>query len=286
MWAIAMSTFKEVYRKRIVHVVGILTLIYWAILGFILYLQPREIVQETSLISALVNVSSLISILGFYLSSMLLAFLTVMLSVGVISSEVEDGTVLTLLTKPIPRRDYVLGKFVGVTLMIVLYALILFVMLNIFAIVGQQNFFQVFGTVAMLKGFLLFTLQPLCIAALAVFGSSIFKTVNNGIFVISLYMLGIIGGIMEQIGSLANLPDLTTYGILVSLISPFEVIYRKMISIIFADLGGFTAMLGMGGSGMGSTSTEPSNMMLIYVLIYMSAMLFMAVKRMNKRDLN
>lgn len=286
MWAIAMSTFKEVYRKRIVHVVGILTLIYWAILGFVLYLQPREIVQETSLISALVNVSSLISILGFYLSSMLLAFLTVMLSVGVISSEVEDGTVLTLLTKPIPRRDYVLGKFVGVTLMIVLYALILFVMLNIFAIVGQQNFFQVFGTVAMLKGFLLFTLQPLCIAALAVFGSSIFKTVNNGIFVISLYMLGIIGGIMEQIGSLANLPDLTTYGILVSLISPFEVIYRKMISTIFADLGGFTAMLGMGGSGMGSTSTEPSNMMLIYVLIYMSAMLFMAVKRMNKRDLN
>ncbi len=286
MWAIAMSTFKEVYRKRIVHVVGILTIIYWAILGFVLYLQPRDIVQETSLISALVNVSALISILGFYLSSMLLAFLTVMLSVGIISSEVEDGTVLTLLTKPIPRRDYVLGKFIGVALMIVIYALILFIMLNIFAIIGRQNFFQVFGTVAMIKGFLLFALQPLCIAALAVFGSTVFKTVNNGIFVISLYMLGIIGGVMEQIGSLTSAPDLTTYGILVSLISPFEVIYKKMISTIFADLGGFTSMLGMGGSGMGSSSTEPSNVMLLYVLLYMGAMLFMAVKRMNKRDLN
>lgn len=286
MWAIAMSTFKEVYRKRIFHVVGVLTILYWAILGFVLYLQPREFGAETSLINALVNVSSLISILGFYLSSMLLAFLTVMLSVGIISSEVEDGTVLTLLTKPIPRRDYVLGKFIGVGLMIILYALILFIMLNIFAIVGKQNFFQVFGTVAMLKGFCLFALQPLCIAALAVFGSSVFKTVNNGIFVISLYILGIIGGIMEQIGALTNSSDLTTYGILVSLVSPFEVIYRKMISTIFADLGGFTAMLGMGGSGMGTASTEPSNTMLIYILLYMGIMLFLAVKRINKRDLS
>lgn len=284
MWAIAMSTFKEVYRKRIVHVVGVLTLIYWCILGFVLYMQPREFGGGASLINALVNVSSLIAILGFYLSSMLLAFLTVMLSVGIISSEVEDGTVLTLLTKPIPRRAYVLGKYIGISLMIFLYALILFIMLNVFAIVGKQNFFQVFGTVAMLKGFFLFTLQPLCIAALAVFGSSVFKTVNNGIFVISLYMLGIIGGIMEQIGALTNLPDLTMYGILVSLISPFEVIYRKMISTIFADIGGFTAMLGSGG--MGTTSTEPSGMMLIYVLVYMVAMLFFAVKRINKRDLN
>ncbi len=284
MWAIAMSTFKEVYRKRIVHVVGILTLIYWGILGFVLYMQPREFGGGASLINALVNVSSLIAILGFYLSSMLLAFLTVMLSVGIISSEVEDGTVLTLLTKPIPRRAYVLGKYIGISLMIVLYALILFIMLNVFAIVGKQNFFQVFGTVAMLKGFLLFTLQPLCIAALAVFGSSVFKTVNNGIFVISLYMLGIIGGIMEQIGALTNLPDLTMYGILVSLVSPFEVIYRKMISTIFADIGGFTAMLGSGG--MGTTSTEPSGMMLVYVVAYMVVMLFFAVMRINKRDLN
>ena len=100
MWAIAKSTFQEVYRKRIVHVIAVLTLLYWGILGFIVYSQPREFGTE-SLIGALINVSSLISILGFYLSSMLLAFLTVMLSVGIISSEVEDGTVLTLLTKPI-----------------------------------------------------------------------------------------------------------------------------------------------------------------------------------------
>lgn len=287
MWAIAMSTFKEVYRKRIVHVIGILTLLYWGILGFILYMQDQAMSQSQTLIQSLVNVSSLITILGFYLSSMLLAFLTVMLSVGIISSEVEDGTVLTLLTKPIPRRDYVLGKYLGIGMMIIGYASILFVMLNVFALVGKQNFIQVFGLAALVKGFLLFLLQPLCIAALAVFGSTVFKTVNNGIFVISLYMLGTIGGIMEQIGSLAGISDLTTYGILTSLIAPFEVIYRKMIGTIFADLGGLTAMLGMTGTGgLGGKSTEPSTLMMGYVLLYMGLLLIWAVKRMNKKDLN
>ncbi len=283
MWAIAKSTFQEVYRKRIVHVIAVLTLLYWGILGFIVYSQPREFGMSESLIGALINVSSLISILGFYLSSMLLAFLTVMLSVGIISSEVEDGTVLTLLTKPIRRYEYVLGKYLGIAIMISIYATVLFSAIVLFAFLGKQNFFQVFGVWAMLKGFAFFLLQPLAISAVAVFGSTIFKTVNNGIFVIALYLLGTIGGLMEQIGGFANVPDLTTFGILASLFAPFEVIYRKLISSIFANVGGFTSL--MGGSMTGGPGTEPSIWMMVYVLVYMACAIGFAVRRMNRRDI-
>lgn len=285
MWAIAMSTFKEVYRKRIVHVVGVLTLIYWGLLGFVIYLQPKALTSGISLISALINISSLLTILGFYLSSMLLAFLTVMLSVGVISSEVEDGTVLTLLTKPIPRRSYVLGKYLGVSLMVVAYAVILFIAILIFAAFGKQNFIQIFGWLTVFKGLALFILQPLCIAAVAVFGSTLFKTVNNGIFVIALYMLSNIGGIIEQIGTLTSSVDLSTFGILAGLFAPFEVIYRKMISVVFSTVGGYDVIMGMSMGMGGSTTTEPSLAMMVYVLIYMGLALFWAVKRMNKKDI-
>jgi ABC-2 type transport system permease protein len=282
MWPIALSTFKEVYRKRVVHVIGLLTLLYWGILGFVLYMQPREFDQGASLISALVNLSSLISILGFYLSSMLLAFLTIMLSVGIISSEVEDGTVLTILTKPIPRASYVLGKYVGISLMILAYAAVLYIGIILFALLGKQNFLQLFGLVTLLKGFLLFALQPLAIAALAVYGSTVFKTVNNGIFVISFYLLGIIGGIMEQVGSLANIADLSTFGIIAGLFAPFEVIYRKMISTIFSSVGGFNLIMGM---GMPGKSVEPSVWMMAYVAIYMMGLIFWGIRRMNRRDI-
>lgn len=282
MWPIALSTFKEVYRKRVVHVIGLLTLLYWGILGYVIYMQPREFHQSASLINALINLSSLISILGFYLSSMLLAFLTIMLSVGIISSEVEDGTVLTILTKPIPRASYVLGKYVGISLLIVMYAAILYVGIILFALIGKQNFVQIFGLATLGKGFLLFTLQPLALAALAVFGSTVFKTVNNGIFVIALYLLGIIGGIMEQVGSLAKIADLSTFGIVASLFAPFEVIYRKMISIIFSKVGGFNLLMGMTSPG---TSVEPSGWMMVYVAVYMLGLICWGVRRMNRKDI-
>jgi ABC-type transport system involved in multi-copper enzyme maturation permease subunit len=205
-----------------------------------------------------------------------------MLSVGIISSEVEDGTVLTILTKPIPRAAYVVGKYVGIAILIIAYAAILYVAIILFAFLGKQNFIQVFGLDAVIKGFFLFALQPLAIAALAVFGSTVFKTVNNGIFVIALYMLGTIGGIMEQIGSLANMKDLNTFGIVAGMIAPFEVIYRKLISTIFSSVGGFTSIMGMGVSG---TSTEPSVWMLVYVMIYMGALIGFAIRRMNRKDI-
>lgn len=281
MWAIAQSTFKEVYRKRIVHIVGILTLLYWALLGFILSQQPRGFGEEASLIAALVNISSMMSILGFYLSSMLLAFLTVMLTVGVISSEVEDGTVLTLLTKPIPRYAYVVGKFIGVSLMIIIYGCVLYIAIIIFASIGQPKFIEIFGVWTLMKGLGLFLLQPIAIASLAVFGSTFFKTVNNSIFVIAVYLLGFIGNIMEQIGAFGNMPDLVTYGILTSLIAPFEVIYRKMLSIVFADLGGFNMVMGM----TGGNSVEPSGYMMGYVVIYMTVLIFLGIRKMNRRDI-
>ncbi len=282
MWAIAKSTFQEVNRKRIVHVVAILTLLYWGILGFIFYSQPRSFGGGGSLINDLVNISALTSILGFYLSSMLMAFLTVMLSVGVISSEVEDGTVLTLLTKPIHRFEYVLGKYLGIAIMIIIYATTLFIAIVLFAFLGKQNFFQTFGVMAMFKGYVFFLLQPLAILAVAVLGSTIFKTVNNGIFVIALYLLGIIGGLMEQIGGFMKAPDLTTFGIVASLFAPFEAIYRKLVSSIFAEVGGFTSLMGGAMSGPG---TEPSVWMMVYVLVYMGCAIGFGIRRMNRRDI-
>lgn len=284
MWAIAKSTFREVYRKRIVHLVGILTLLYWGILGLIFHYQAAEFGAMDSQLSALINLSGMVMILGFYLSSMLLALLTVMLSVGIISSEVEDGTVLTLLTKPIHRSDYVLGKYLGVSLMIAVYAAILYLAIFIFAAVGGQNLPKVFGLLPVIQGFLLFLLQPLTIAAVAVYGSTVFKTVNNGIFVIALYLLSTIGGILEQIGTFANLPDLSTFGILASLLAPFEVIYRKLVGVVFKDIGGFATI--MGGPVGSSGGVEPSAYMMLYIALYLFGALLLAVRNINRKDIS
>lgn len=282
MFAIALSTFKEIYRKRIFHFIGILTILYLILLTIIFKFMGKNLAQNNGMINMIVDLSSTISIVGFYFSSMLLAFLTVMLSIGIVSSELESGTILTILTKPIKRIEYILGKYLGTAILIILYSAILYIAVIIISTVSKISIVETFGVAALAKGFLFFILQPLTILALALYGSTKFKTLNNGILIIAIYILGTIGGVIEQAGALTNNASLSTIGIISSLISPFEVIYRKMISTIFTSLGSFNFLMGF---GMPGNSTTPSVWMMVYVLVYLVFFIFMSIKVFNKKDI-
>lgn len=282
MFSIAVSTFKEIYRKKIFHFIGILTVLYLILLTIFFRFIGNNATQNDSMISMIADFSSIISIVGFYFSSMLVAFLTIMLSIGIVSSELENGTILTILTKPIKRKEYILGKYLGTAILIILYSAVLYVAMIIISTVSKISIVNTFGAAALAKAFLLFILQPLTILALAIYGSTKFKTLNNGILIVAIYILGTIGGVIEQVGALINNTSLSIIGIIASLISPFEVIYRKMISVIFNSLGSFNFIMGF---GMPSKSTTPSIWMMVYVCVFLLFFLFMSIKGFEKKDI-
>jgi ABC-type transport system involved in multi-copper enzyme maturation permease subunit len=213
---------------------------------------------------------------------MLVAFLTVMLSIGIVSSELENGTILTILTKPIKRTEYILGKYIGTAILITLYSAVLYIAVIIISTISKISIVETFGIPTLIKGFLFFVLEPLTILSLAIYGSTNFKTLNNGILLIAIYMLGTIGGVMEQIGSISNNVSLSTIGIISSLISPFDVIYKKMISVIFNSLGSFNFIMGFGMSG---SSSAPSKWMIVYVFVYLIFFIFMSIRSFRKKDI-
>ncbi|AKN29748.1 ABC transporter permease [Clostridium carboxidivorans P7] len=282
MLTIAQSTFKEIYRKKIFHFIGILTIIYLILLTIIFRFIGKNLHQNNGMIDMVVNLSSTISIVGFYFSSMLLGFLTIMLSIGTVSSEIENGTILTILTKPIRRSEYILGKYLGTAILIILYSIVLYIAVIIISTVSKISIIEAFGIGALVKGFLFFILQPLTILSVSLYGSTKFKTLNNGILIMSLYILGLIGGVMEQLGAYTKNDSLSTIGIISSLISPFEVIYRKMISAIFTSLGSFNLLSGF---SMTEKSTTPSLYMMFYVCIYLVFFIFISVKSFAKKDI-
>lgn len=282
MFAIALSTFKEIYRKKIFHFIGILTVLYLILLTVIFKMIGKNLTADSGMISMIADISSIVSIVGFYFSSMLVAFLTIMLSIGIVSSELENGTILTILTKPIKRSEYIIGKYLGTTILIILYSAILYIAVIIISTVSKISIVETFGIAALAKGFIFFVLQPLTILSLTLYGSTKFKTLNNGILIISIYLLGTIGGVVEQIGSAINNASLSTIGIISSLFSPFEVIYRKMISTIFTSLGSFNFFVGFGVPGK---STTPSIWMMVYVCIYLVFFLLMSIKVFNRKDI-
>ncbi len=283
MMTIAIASFKETLRKKILLLIGILTLVYLVLFGFIIYHAVKDINQWDSgnNLKIYMMASQTVSILGFYFSSMLVAFLTIMASIGSVSSEIENGVIHSVITRPIKRMDYILGKYLGLAALIILYSVFLYTSVVLICILLQLPVMKMLGIPPLLKGLLFFILQPIAILSLSIFGSVRFKTTVNGIVVIALYILGAIGGMMEQIGTAIENTNLINWGIFSSLLAPFDVIYHQMLDAVFSDAGLANPMFAMSGM-QGNT---PSQWMMVYIFVYIIGLTALAVRRFEKRDI-
>ncbi|MDP4183520.1 MAG: ABC transporter permease [Bacillota bacterium] len=284
MMTIAFTTFKEAVRKKLFLLVGILTFIYLSLFTIIVHFYVKDMNNNSfgNTIQIMEVASQLISVLGFYFSSMLVALLTIVASVSAISSEVENGTIHSIITKPIKRYEYILGKYIGLGILSGVYAALLFILVILITKVQGLPVTDTMEMSGLVKGMGFFILQPLVILSLAIFGSSSLKSLTNGIIVVSIYILGLIGSMMEQIGSIIKNDSLYKFGILSSLISPFDLIYRKMLSVVFSGVIISNPMTG----GLDSGTTSPSIWMMFYIGIYLVGLLILAVLKFNKRDIS
>jgi ABC-type transport system involved in multi-copper enzyme maturation permease subunit len=227
--------------------------------------------------------SGIISIIGFYFSSMIAAFVTIMASVGTISSEVESGVIHSVISKPLKRLEYVLGKYIGIAVMTIGYSAVLYIFLIVINFIFDIPPLNSIEPAIFLKGFSLFCYEPLVLLSFCLFGSVLWKTMNNGIISIGIYILGMIGGMMEQIGAAVKLDGLAKWGIVISFISPFDSIYRKMMSALYSSFN----FIGTSFAGPFFISRNvPSVWMMVYTLVFWLGFVALAVKKFNRKDIS
>lgn len=283
MMTVALATFREAIRKKVILIIGCLTVLYIILFSLVIHFAMEDMRKNFADSAEIIrNTTGIISILGFYFSSMITAFVTIMASVGTVSSEIESGVIHSVITKPIRRMDYVLGKYIGIAIMVVGYSsiLYLFLMIQQFAFdIPPLNHIQ---PGIFLHGLALFCYEPLVLLSLCLLGSVMLKTLNNGIVTIGIYILGMIGGMMEQIGSALELDGLMKWGIFLSLLSPFDSIYRRMISVLYSSID----MIGSYFAGpFFMSKTIPSIWMMLYTVIYCLGLILLAIRKFNRRDI-
>lgn len=286
MKTIIKYTFKEMLNKKAFILVIILTILYLLIYAFGL---KQVFNHHGNSIYDIIFQSQLLSA-GLFFANFIIAFLVVLTSVGAISGEIESGTIYSILYKPIKRYKLILGKFIGLSIMIIIYSSILFlsvVGLNIF--LGSKISF---GWGNILKSLFFFNLGPIVFLALIIASSSIFSTVNTGIIAIMAYGIALVGGVLEQIGTaiqqsqvgafgLKSGESLINAGILTSLILPTDVIYRKMTAELLTQSSGISFMT----QGLFGGMSQPSIYMFIYIFFYVVFLLYYGAKRFSQRDL-
>lgn len=275
MWTIAALTFREVLRKRILLVALLLTAGFLVLFGWALSEIGRGLAQTPDQAYASVFKPQFLSV-GLYLSSLIVGFLAIFSAVGAISGEVENGTLNAIVPKPIRRSEILLGKYLGYGTMLVIYAGLVFL-----AIVTEARVFLQYEPVSVLAGLGLYVLQPLIILAITMLGTSFLPTMANGVTMAMLLAVGIIGGVIEQIGVMIRSVTLENIGIVSSLIIPADAIYRKAVSVLVSS-GAGPMILAAGPFG---SASPPSVWMVVYALIYLLGALALAVRVFERRDI-
>jgi ABC-type transport system involved in multi-copper enzyme maturation permease subunit len=278
MLQIMKTTLKEVTRKRIVILITAGTIIYLILYGMISILSRDAVQNGTFFMKSSVYISAL----GLYFSYLITVFMAIMASVGIISAEMESGILYAVISRPVKRQEYILGKYLGLVIMITIYSLFLYTAVFLISVLLNASSLQNIGFDRLLYGLLLFILQPVTILSLCIYGSVSFKTMSSGIFAIFIYILGLLSGVMEQAGLFMNNDILYQWGIAISLLSPFDVIYRKIVWVIYGGVGLTNPI--MPGAVL-VPGTIPSNWMLVYIALYSLALLYFAIRKFSKKDL-
>ena len=277
--AVANLTLREALRKRMVLAGAIMALGFLALYATGLHFAAKDILTQsqagpTELIRR--GIAAQMLYVGLFPAAFLVAFTTIFASAGTLSGDVESGIVYGILARPIRRTEFVVGKALGLAIMLATFTLAL----NGAVVVLARALIDAPLT-NWPAALALFVLEPMPLLALAVLGSARLPTLANGVLCVALWGLGFIGGLIEQLGGVLKNGTLSNIGIISSLLMPLDALHRMALAnLIPAGL----LFQQNGVPGMGS-STTPSAWTVVYALLYVVAMIALAARVFTKRDL-
>jgi Cu-processing system permease protein len=172
IWAIALNTFREAARIRVLY--GIIVVVLGANLVAVV-LGQMSIHEEE-------RVARDIGLAGISFFGSLTA---IFLGVFLLYTEVQRRTIHAIVSKPIERWEFVLGKYLGM-------AIVLTILVALFAVAmaAMLTWQHVGVSGAVVRAIVLAWGEVLTVAAIAIFFSSFSTPFLSGIFALAMWAIG------------------------------------------------------------------------------------------------
>ena len=274
VWIMTGVTFREAARRKILWTAVIAGAAILALFATGLHFQVKDSTRHNVPPLIVHQVQIALLQIGFYAVNLLTVVMTILTSVDTLSGEISSGTIQAIATKPLPRWQILMGKWLGFAGMIAIY------LAGMFGGVAAVGYFiaglRPHGTVG---GALLVYLECLLLLTVTFACGTKFSTLTNGVIVLGLHGLAFVGGWIEQIGALTSSPRLVTLGIVSSLLMPSESLWRRAS---FEMQSSLTRSLQFSPF---SSASAPSPAMVGYASVYLLIVLALAIYHFRERDL-
>ena len=172
IYAIILNTFREAIRNKVLY----------GVLGVVIAANLMAIVLGAMSLAEEARVARDVGLAGVSLFGALTA---IVLGVSLLYAEIEKRTIQIILSKPIERHEFVLGKYLGMavtlTLLVAAFAIELAGMLRFSVMDFDDN-----DAKAVLLGWM----EVMVVAAVAIFFSSFSTPFLSGIFTFAIFVIG------------------------------------------------------------------------------------------------
>ena len=179
---IALNTFRESVRNKVLYNIVFLAI---ALAFFSILLGEWSVIDRAHVIKS--TTLSIMSISGLLIS--------VFVGISLVQKEIQGRTVLTLLSKPISRAVFIVGKYLGLVGVIAVHlALLTCVYYGILALTGSHP------TASLLLAVYLIFCEMAIVVAVALLFSTFSSPVLSALFTIGVYIAGRLSNeLMEQV---------------------------------------------------------------------------------------
>ena len=222
----AKLTIWEASRRKLLLAIALLTLAVIGFTGWGFAKLPEQTTANGQLLSPVEvrAIASQLLIMVAFVFSGVLALSAVLVASPSISAEVESHQALALLARPVRRADYVLGKWLGLAVLVVGYAAASGALEM--AVVDVATGYvppNPLGVLAATAG------EALVVLTLALGLSTRLAGMTGGIIALVLWFIGWIGGIVEGLGRGFDNPTLSAIGLGTRLLLPTDALWRAAV---------------------------------------------------------
>lgn len=188
---IALNTFKENLRDKILFnlvVFGLMLIGSSVLLGSLTIGEQAKLMKDLGLAS--------INIFG--------VLIAVFVGIGLVSKEIEKRTIYSIIAKPIPRYQFILGRYSGLALTLSVNIAIMAVGFALVLLLGNVSL-----DIGLMKAIGLIFLELLLIVAVAIMFSTFTTPTLSATFTLAIYVIGHLTGDLKAFGDKLENPLLS-----------------------------------------------------------------------------
>jgi len=214
IFALAANTFREAIRNKLLY----------TLLGFSFLMIASGVLLATL---SYVEVDEILQDMGLGAIRFFSAGIAIFVGIGLIYNEVDRRTIYTILSKPVSRTEFLVGKWAGLTFTIWIQLVLMALAFAVVSVLAGAPLSSDHGIAIALIG-----LELMVLIAIATFFSAFTTPMLAAFFTIGLWLIGHLSRDLQALGQQSDLDSVSTMSNFVFVLMPDFEVFNKTLEAV------------------------------------------------------